>query len=385
MKIAFVTNLCPHYRIGTFETLARYHDVDFLFFSQGHESYWDKHHGLSLGHFRGEYLPGFHLIPKVRITPTLATRLLGADYAAVIKCINGRFALPLTYLIARLRRIPFVLWTGIWHHPNTLFHHLTYPLTRYLYGHADAIVVYGPHVRRYLVSVGVRQERIFEAWHALDNSRYNRPVSKSELAELRQIYGLADRHVVLFVGRLEPEKGLSFLVQALGKLGPKDTVLLFVGDGQDRTALELECSKSKVPAVFAGYVPTEKLYRYYALSELFVLPSITTPTFKEPWGLVVNEAMNQGVPVIASEAVGSAVGGLIQNGTNGFIVPEQDVEALAGAIGRLLKDDALRAQMGGASLRTIGSWDNERMVQGFRSALRYACSRRGIPYEEESH
>jgi glycosyltransferase involved in cell wall biosynthesis len=382
MKIAFVTNLCPHYRVGTFETLARYHDVDFLFFSEGRESYWDTRHGLSMGDFRGEYLRGLYLIPGVRIVPALAARLLSGDYAAVIKCINGRFALPLTYLISRLRRIPFVLWTGIWHHPDIFFHHLTYPLTRYLYGHADAIVVYGEHVRRYLVSLGVCQERIFEAWHALDNSRYNQSVSKSELDELRQAHGLADRRVVLFVGRLEPEKGLSSLIQALGKVSREDTVLLFVGDGHDRTALEWECAKYKVPAVFAGYVPTEKLYRYYALSELFVLPSITTPTFKEPWGLVVNEAMNQGVPVIASEAVGAAAGGLVQNGVNGFIVPEGDAEALAQAIDRLLNDEPLRAQMGRASLRTIGPWDNERMVQGFRSALRYACSQRGISYEE---
>jgi glycosyltransferase involved in cell wall biosynthesis len=384
MKIAFVTNLCPHYRVGTFEALARYHDLDFLFFSEGQESYWDAHHGLCMGHFRGEYLPGFYLLPGVRIVPALATRLLQTDYAAVIKCINGRFVLPLTYLIARLRRIPFVLWTGIWQHPNTLFHNLSYPLTRYLYRHADAVVVYGTHVRRYLLSLGVRQERIFEAWHALDNSRYNRPVSKSELAELRETHGLASRRVVLFVGRLEPEKGLPFLVQALGNLGREDTVLLFVGEGHDRSALELECARSNVRAVFAGYVPTDKLYRYYALSELFVLPSITTPRFKEPWGLVVNEAMNQGVPIVASDAVGAAAGGLIQNGTNGFVVPEQDAEALAQAIGRLLNDETLRAQMGKASRHTVSAWDNERMVQGFRSALRYACTRRGILYEEDT-
>jgi glycosyltransferase involved in cell wall biosynthesis len=189
----------------------------------------------------------------------------------------------------------------------------------------------------------------------------------------------------LFVGRLEPEKGLSFLVQALAKLGRKDTVLLFVGAGDERSALELESAHSNVPVVFAGYVPTDELYRYYALADVFVLPSITTPTFKEPWGLVVNEAMNQGVPVVTTDAVGAAAGGLVQNDTNGFIVPEQDVEALAQAIGRLLNDEALRAKMGKASLQTVASWDNERMVEGFRSALRYACTRRGTPYEEEKH
>lgn len=382
MKIAFVTNLCPHYRIATFERLARYHEIDYLFFSAGHEPYWDRRHGVSMGHFNGEYLPGFHLLPGLRIVPALVARLLQADYSAVIKCINGRFALPLTYMMARLRRIPFVLWTGIWHHPDTSFHRLTYPLTRYLYTHADAIAVYGAHVRRYLVSLGVRNECIFEAWHALDNSRYNRPVSESELADLRRTLGLETLRVVLFVGRLEQEKGLSFLVQALEKLNRKDTSLLFAGAGRERSALEAECARSHVPAVFAGYVPTEELYRYYALADVFALPSVTTPTFKEPWGLVVNEAMNQGVPVVASDAVGAAAGGLIQNDVNGFIVPERDVMALAQAIGSLLNDNSLRVRMGGMARHTIAAWDNERMVEGFRAAIEHACRRHGIPHWE---
>jgi hypothetical protein len=75
---------------------------------------------------------------------------------------------------------------------------------------------------------------------------------------------------------------------------------------------------------FAGYVPSRETRPYYALADLFVLPSITTASFKEPWGLVVNEAFNQGVPVIASDAVGAAAGGLVQSGVNGLIVPERD-------------------------------------------------------------
>jgi glycosyltransferase involved in cell wall biosynthesis len=259
---------------------------------------------------------------------------------------------------------------------------LTFPLTKYLYNHADAIVVYGSHVRRYLISLGVRQECIFEAWHALDNSKYNRPVSESELSALRRKLGLGAFRVVLFVGRLEPEKGLSFLVQAIGKLNPENTILLFVGAGQERSALELECAHHKILAVFAGYVPTDELYPYYALANVFVLPSVTTRSSKETWGLVVNEAFNQGVPVVASDAVGAAAGGLVQNDVTGFIVPERDVEALARAINLLLTDDSLRIRMGDAAFQAIASWDNERMVQGFRAAIRYACARHGIRYSE---
>ena len=64
------------------------------------------------------------------------------------------------------------------------------------------------------------------------------------------------------------------------------------------------------------------------MADVYVLPSITTRLFKEPWGLVVNEAFNQGVPVIATDAVGAAAGGLVENGVNGFVVPEGNSRAI---------------------------------------------------------
>ena len=79
---------------------------------------------------------------------------------------------------------------------------------------------------------------------------------------------------------------------------------------------------------FPGFVSREDLVIYYSISNVFVLPSVTTPAGKEPWGLVVNEAFNQGVPVVASEAVGAAAGGLVKDEINGFIIREQDDETI---------------------------------------------------------
>ena len=129
------------------------------------------------------------------------------------------------------------------------------------------------------------------------------------------------------------------------------------------------------------------------LADLFVLPSVTMPTGKEPWGLVVNEAMNQGLPVIATEAVGAAAGGLVQPGVNGFIVPERDSEALAQAMRRILGDENLRRQMSHNARQIVTGWDNQRMVKGFEEAIDYAVRRNGRsrggkksvpPYESNS-
>ncbi|MDQ7030855.1 MAG: glycosyltransferase [Ardenticatenia bacterium] len=202
-KFAFVTTFCPHHRQKTFELLAQHYNLDFYFFSAGDEWYWQQEHGVRAGDFHYEYLPGFRL-GRTRITPTLPWKLWRGDYDVYIKCINGRFALPITYLIARLRRRPFILWTGIWMRLRTPIHRLLFPFTRYIYHHADAIVVYGEHVKRYLMSEDVPPERIFVAAHAVDNDAYSREVSEAETAALRRKLGIAPtQKVVLYLGRLE--------------------------------------------------------------------------------------------------------------------------------------------------------------------------------------
>ena len=91
----------------------------------------------------------------------------------------------------------------------------------------------------------------------------------------------------------------------------------------------------------------------YAACDVLVVPSIRTRTFREPWGLVVNEAMNRGLPVIASDAVGAAAGGLVRDGVNGLVVPAGDSAALAAAIRRLAGDaGAARAARRAGGART---------------------------------
>jgi glycosyltransferase involved in cell wall biosynthesis len=370
-RIAFVTNFCPHHRVKTFETLASQEDVDFLFFSAGKEWYWQIQHGVQTGTFRHEYLPGFN-IGRTRIVPSLARRLWQDKYDVYIKCINGRFALPLTYLIARLRRKPFILWTGIWIRVRTPTHRLFFPLTRYIYRHADAIVVYGEHIKRYLVSEGVQSERVFIAHHAVDNASYRQQLPSIEREELlNRLQIQADQPVVLCLGRLEAVKGIDYLVNAFAEIRHPTAVLVLAGEGSERASLEAQVRQRGIAdrVRFAGYVATEDAWRYYALAWTLVIPSITLPTTKETWGLVINEAFNQRVPVIASEAVGAAAGGLVQHGKNGLIVPERDSLALQRALDFVLQNAAIREHLGNQAFEIVSEWTNQRMIQGFRAAV----------------
>jgi glycosyltransferase involved in cell wall biosynthesis len=378
IRAAFVTNICPHYRVKTFETLAQTCGIEFFFYSAGNEKYWQQSHGVRAGNFPHTYLPGFQLSQGTRIVPSLPIRLWTGTYDVIVKCINGRFALPVTYVTARLARKPFVLWTGIWMSLQTRFHRLAFPLTRWIYRHADAIVVYGEHVKRYLVSLNVAPEKIFVAAHAVDNSQYNRLVDGDEKVALRQRLGLENEKIVLYLGRLEEEKGVEYLINAFALLRTTNAALVVVGDGSMREKLKALARERGLleRTRFIGYVAPEETLTYYAIASLFAFPSITMPSGKEPWGLVVNEAMNQGLPVIATDAVGAAAGGLVQTGVNGFIVPERDGGALARAIERILSDENLREQMSQNARRVIATWDNERMVQGFERAIGYVLERK---------
>ena len=376
-RAAFVTNMCPHYRVKTFELLDKKVSVDFFFYSAGNEWYWQGNHGVRVGNFRHMYLPAFQLTKRMRVAPSLVTKLWRGRYDVYIKCINGRFALPVTYVIAKLRRKPFILWTGIWVTLDTPFHRLVFPLTRWIYRHADAIVVYGEHVKRYLMSLNTTNEKIFVAAHAVDNSQYNRKIGEAEIAALRDRLGLGDHKIVLYLGRLEDEKGVEYLINAFALVKADNVVLLIVGDGSVKKRLVGLAQELGIAAKtrFAGYASPEEAINYYALADVLVLPSVTTPRGKETWGLVVNEAMNQGLPVIATEAVGAAAGGLVQAGVNGLIVPERDSNGLAEAMARILTDGKLREHLSTNARRIVAGWDNERMVKGFREAIDYAIGR----------
>jgi glycosyltransferase involved in cell wall biosynthesis len=277
--------------------------------------------------------------------------------------------------VAKARRRPFLLWTGLWNRVETTAHRLFMPVTLALYQASDAIVVYGEHIRRYLASEGVPSDRVFVAPHAVDNEFYGRMVSVAEKNAVRAEMGVPDgQRVVLYLGRLEDGKGLSYLIEAFAEVNDESAVLVLAGAGSLRDQLQAEAKGRGIAdrVRFTGYVPVERTAAFYAAATVYVLPSITTPRFKEPWGLVVNEAFNQGAPVIATDAVGAAAGGLVRDGENGFVVPERSSSALAAALGRVLGDAALRDRLSRSARETIAGWTQAAMVDGFRAAIQYA-------------
>jgi glycosyltransferase involved in cell wall biosynthesis len=167
---------------------------------------------------------------------------------------------------------------------------------------------------------------------------------------------------ILFVGRLIERKGVHVLLQALALLPPgREVRVLICGDGPEREALEALAERLAVRdrCEFAGRVSDERLRQEYADADAFVLPAVVDARGdSEGLGVVLLEAMNSRVPVVAS-----AVGGItdiVEDEVTGLLVREGDERELAAALERLVRDDAFAATLGEAGyrrLRSEFSWD----------------------------
>lgn len=341
--VLFITGHAPPYRVGA---LARLHERE----------------GIELALFGGRFAhagpttPTELPFPHRHVHPQeLAALATSGRYRAVVCPTGGRLAPLATWMGARRGRVPLILWASLWAHPRSAAHVLTYlPLAR-LYRSADAVVTYGPHVSAYVRARGARN--VYVAAQAVDNEfwRAGAPAAPQE-----PNWPAAAAVRFLFVGRPAPEKGLQVLLEAWRAVagGLPDAALVLVGAAADGPAVAC-----------LGALDPPRLRGVYAACHVLVVPSVPTRTFREPWGLVVNEAMNQGLAVIATDAVGAAAGGLVRNRENGLVLAARDSHALAEAIVELATDAELRARLGAAGARDVLAYNYDAWAEGFSQAL----------------
>jgi Glycosyl transferases group 1 len=320
--VAFVTNFVAPDRVGAFQALHERVGIELLLFGGR------SHHATA-----GVADPG---VPARTVNEAEIGRAVQAG-RAVICGTAGRRALPAAYLGARRAKLPFLLWSALWHEPRTPAHLAARPLMRHIHRHADAVVTYGPHVSAHARRLGAK--RVFEAPQAVDNAFWQATPSQRD----------DERFVALFAGRDVRAKGLDVL----------------------RAAWE-QASLERAELRVASDLQAAELRNFYASSSVLVVPSLRTSSFREPWGLVCNEAMNQGLAIIASDETGAVAGGLVRHERNGLVTRAGDARELAEALRRLHADPPLRERLGEAGRRDVAPYTYDAYAAGFAEAL-LAC------------
>jgi glycosyltransferase involved in cell wall biosynthesis len=354
--VLFVTGHALPYRVGAFQRLHEREDVEFALFGGRLK------HG---GGPSGEELPFPHRHVREHELYALAA---SGRYRAVVCPTGGRVAMAATWAGARRARAGLILWASLWAHPRSVPHALSFLALRRLYRSADAVVTYGSHVSAYVCARGAHNVHI--APQSVDNAFWRSPhVVEPDDPDWPSQAGVK----FLFAGRPAREKGLGVLIEAWSTSGLQapTAALVLVGAGSTPPWVPAGGAVAGGPVDVIGLPPVsaEQLRNFYAAADVLVLPSIPTQTFREPWGLVVNEAMNRGLPVVASDAVGAAAGGLVRDGRNGVITPAGDSIALAGALRRLAEDRGLRARMGQAGREDVSAYTHDAWAEGFSKAL----------------
>jgi len=373
-KVILLTEVISPYRIPVFNELSYYLQNSFLvlFFSETvKEREWKIYYRKI--RFNYKVLLSFSFQRKTDtfpyfFNPTLFFRLV--QYSPEIIIIGGYH--HLSCLIALLYTKFFKRRIILWCETNKYGYRLNYPLKetykRWFVKNCTGYIVPGKASYEYLLSLGAAVEKIWVAPNAVDNDYFSQTCNKYiETKETFKESKGYPKTLILYVGRLIDRKGIFVLLKAFQILSQEqsDLGLLLIGSGEGKKQYKDFCKTNNIKNVFfEGFVHQEELPAYYAMADVFVLPS-----YSEPWGLVLNEAMACKLPVISSNIVGAAED-LIINGKNGYIFNVGDIHKLVNCLEDILSDEQKRTGMGQMSLNIIRNYSPLKCAQGFIQAIR---------------
>jgi glycosyltransferase involved in cell wall biosynthesis len=295
-----------------------------------------------------------------------------------VLCFTGyiRASFWIAWVAAKLSRTAFIFGTDA-HSLEALdqrrwklrLKRIFWPL---LYRLADQVIVPSSGTRDLMRSLGIPDETITLTPFSVDNDWWLAQSAQVRRDSIRASWGAARATpVVLFCAKLQPWKRPLDLLRGFAKAGLQDALLVFAGEGPLRSLLQAEAASLGIAGQvrFLGFVNQTQLPGIYTSADLMVLPS-----GYEPFGVVVNEAMLCGCPVVASDRVGAARD-LIAPVSPGFIYPCGDVAALAAVLRHALGDARALSSFPGMARARMETWGPRENIAGVVEAVRCASAR----------
>ncbi len=371
-KAVILTEIISPYRIPPFNYLAQDEEIDLTVFffaeTESRRSWLVEKEKIQFSYqvLWGLQLGKSYQSAPVFLNPDVIYQLWKQQPDVIICGGWHHFTHWLALMYAQMTKTPLLIWSESTLKDERVLSSIKNKLKKWIVNQADGYIIPGKAQENYLVELGAREDRIWTAPNAVDSvffaneAQYYRQ-QKAILKEKLDIAGC----VILYVGRLIDEKGIPELLEAFTKLSPqKQVTLVIVGDGSRSQNYHSYTQQNQLDnVVFAGFQPQTALPQYYGIADIFVFP-----TRSDTWGLVLNEAMAAGLPIVCSDAAGAAPD-LVVNGENGYLIPVGDVEKLSEKLQILVEDESLREKMGLHSQEIIANYTPQKMALGLKEAI----------------
>lgn len=358
-KILFYTNIPSPYRVDFFNELGKYCELTVLFestHSTERDELWKQYH---FDNFEGIIMHGKRTAVDMAFCPEVIRHLRAKKYDEIVITIMASLTSILAVNWLRLHHIPYIYEGdgGFVHAENKI----KYLLKHNVISHAKYCFSTSVAFDEYCMKYGALADHLYRypftsVWN---KDLVAKPLAIAEKQMLRAQYGMQEEHIMISVGQMIHRKGFDILLRAAEELDKFWGIYLVGGQPSDELR-DLVEQLSLENVYFVDFMPKKKLWKYYQAADLFVLP-----TRDDPWGLVVNEAMANALPVITTTR---CIAGLemVENGANGFLYEPEDVDKLKEILTGCAKHERQLEKMADAALQTAKKYTIEEMVEAHR-------------------
>lgn len=312
------------------------------------------------------------------LNPSLSKLIRTGGFDAVYLCGYYFASAWIAILAAKWSRTPIIFGTDghrlrTWDSQSALQLWLKKLRVRQVLGLGDVVLAGSSGTVAYLKSLGLPEQRILLARNVVDNEWWNQRAAEVSPAAARASWNIsASAPVVLCCAKLQPWKRPQELLEAFGRANVEGSLLVFAGDGPLCKELEARAQALGLAARvrMLGFVNQSKLPSVYRAADLLVLSSE-----HEAFGLVVNEAMICGCPVVVSDRVGARYD-LVQEGVTGFVYPSGDVDALARILRKHLPERERLHELGKAARQRMETWSPREYLSSMLEAVERVARRK---------
>jgi glycosyltransferase involved in cell wall biosynthesis len=356
MKVFYLTNIPSPYRVDFFNELGKYCDLTVLFERRNAKDRNLDWISGNIRNFKAVYLQGIKYGSDSAFCPSILKWLRKDLFDVFVIGGYGTTTSMLAIEILRLKKLSFYLNAdGGFIKGDQKF---IARIKRHFISSASWWLSTGERTTNYLEYYGANRKRVMEYPFSsiLKKELINVPSTLDEKSILKKDLNINFSKVVISVGQFIYRKGFDVLLEAWANIEYQDTGLLIIGGGEKyQEYQELILKKNIKNVILIDFVEKSKLIKYLQCSDIFVFP-----TREDIWGLVVNEAMSNGLPVITTDR---CLAGLELVKNNGFIVPIENSHSLLSNLNKILKNEDLRVKMAQNSLDIIKTYTIENMAK----------------------